>query len=245
MSMMVITEPGGSVARITAYTDLELRQGLNLLYSLARHADATVMVDIGANVGSYTVLAALVPGLTVHAFEPHPKALAGLRENITRNNLGDRVTVHPYALLDKEGTATLTSPQRTRELGLATLAPVALEGKFVKGSQIEVEVKTLDTSPVGDFDILKMDVEGAELMALQGGESKIRQCLPAILAEVQDKRTKPFGYWSERITKLLESWGYTALRITKRDVFFWKRDEHNPAHWYDRKAERCLQFARS
>jgi len=243
--MLTIREPGSNVALYEGYVDLELRQGLNLLYSLMRHAEATVMVDIGANVGSYTILAALVSDLIVHAFEPHPKALARLRKNIARNNLEDCVTVHPYALMDKEGTATLTSPLRTRELGLSTLAPVKLQGKFAQGSRIEVEVKTLDTFPVDSFDILKMDIEGAELPALEGGENKIRHYQPAILVEVQDKRTKPFGYWSKAITRLLESWGYMALRITKRDVFFWKQEQHNPAYWYDRKAERCLQFSQS
>ena len=62
-------------------------------------------VDVGANVGSYTVLAAAVCGARTLAIEPDPDSADGLRDNIRLNKLADRVTVLQAALGDRDGVA--------------------------------------------------------------------------------------------------------------------------------------------
>jgi FkbM family methyltransferase len=66
-----------------------------LLHFLRRHDG---FVDVGANVGSYTVLASGVCGAKTYAFEPDPNSVAHLRRNISVNSLEDLVVVFEYAL---------------------------------------------------------------------------------------------------------------------------------------------------
>lgn len=125
-----------------------------------------LFLDIGANVGSYTVLAAGVRRARTWAFEPGDVAARQLRRNIEINGLGSLVTVHEIALGDHDGEAPFT-------VGLDTMNRVAANGE---ADTRMVVCRRLDgvigaQKPV----MMKLDVEGFEKSVLWGARELLRR----------------------------------------------------------------------
>lgn len=122
------------------------------------------LFDIGANIGSYALLAANAAGARVVAFEPHPKTAAFLERNVAHNGLEGQIVVRRVGLSDRAGSGALTDTLDTMN-------------HLTDGSQpgsTAVELETLDReaarhSPV----MLKIDVEGHEEMVLAGGAAAL------------------------------------------------------------------------
>lgn len=119
-------------------------------------------VDVGANVGSYTLLAASVPGTQVVAFEPASIAAGRLRENVALNALGGRVRVAQMAVGAQAGAARLT-------VGLDCINKLVEPSHC--GEAEAVVVTTLDEALASQdaVSVVKIDVEGAEEQVLIGG----------------------------------------------------------------------------
>ena len=118
-----------------------------------------LFIDVGANVGTYTVLAAGVCGAMASAFEPDPGTAAHLRRNVALNGLGGLVTVHELALGEAEADVPFT-------IGLDTMNRVAAEGE--KNVRL-VAQRRLDSLTAGQAPtMIKMDVEGHEESVVRG-----------------------------------------------------------------------------
>jgi len=118
----------------------------------------SVVLDVGANIGLYTMLAAK-RGAKVFAIEADPLNAALLRHNIRLNNFEDRVTVLEMAATDVEQTLPLyrTLPR----MGESNIVQKGVLSGHVQGRPID----SLNLPPLA---VCKMDIEGAELMALLG-----------------------------------------------------------------------------
>jgi FkbM family methyltransferase len=129
-----------------------------------RYIDAgTVFVDIGANVGFFTLLAGS-SGATVHAFEPEPLNLRRLRANLQLNpEIERKTTVWPVALGDGEGEVQFGRPL-SDNYGHASLL---VDEGFEK---IQVKMVSFGSLPIdaGTTRVFKIDVEGAESRVLEG-----------------------------------------------------------------------------
>jgi FkbM family methyltransferase len=144
-----------------------------------------VVADIGANEGLYTVFCASLvqPEGAVLAFEPSPRERARLKENVHLNSLSN-IEVLPLALADFCGEVCLHIADDLHA-GHNTL------GRFIYdvplASVETVEAVTLDslfeTRGWTRLDIVKADIEGAELRFLRGAERTLRRCCPLILME--------------------------------------------------------------
>ena len=142
------------------YAGLHEFADMILLLHFLREGDH--FLDIGANVGSYTVLAAGVRRATVLAFEPDPMTVKALKRNIELNFLYDLVIVHQTAVGDQDGEVTFTR-------GLDTVNRVATPDE----TDVQVvQVGTLDTL-IGTYQptMIKMDVEGYEEAAIRGAKA--------------------------------------------------------------------------
>jgi FkbM family methyltransferase len=128
-----------------------------------------VFVDVGANVGAYSLRAASV-GMKVCSFEPNPENVKVLRRNAENNRLS--IDIHECALGSAEGTATM-SPN-------GALSRLSSEGTTV------VPVRTLDSFDLPRVDLLKVDVEGYELEVLKGATKTLGGSHPKIMVEVHD-----------------------------------------------------------
>jgi FkbM family methyltransferase len=123
-----------------------------------------VVLDIGANLGIYTITASKLVGSRghVYAFEPVQENIRYLTENVALNAADANVTIVPQAVGDKAGTAEMGIAKNTgthaigaaAEFGTSTMVKVTTIDRFMRGKKI---------------DIVKMDVEGYEGHVLRGG----------------------------------------------------------------------------
>lgn len=172
-------------------------------------------LDAGAHHGLYTLLMSrrVGPQGKVIAFEPSPRERRRLQRHLRLNRCAN-VRVKSFALGDTAGEADLFLVAG-REDWCNSLRPPEVEERTTK---IRVEVQRVDEAlealGVKQVDFIKLDVEGAELSFLRGacgilcGPSR-----PAILAEVQDIRTRPWGYAAREIIEFLLQANYRWFAI--------------------------------
>jgi FkbM family methyltransferase len=185
-------------ARSVVWTDLRTWEATTqpVLVALAR--GARTFVDAGAYTGIYSLLACAVnPELRVIAFEPNPTVVGLLRDNIAANNLDDRVRVVHKALSDRAGRVPFAVGVDTTAGGLRRGGPD--ERSF------DVDVVRADEALDGEpVDLVKLDVEGAEISALKGMRGVLRTFQPRLIVECLRQETlaelfrllEPFGYRS-------------------------------------------------
>ena len=138
-------------------------------------------VDVGANIGIYSLLASTVPDVRVLAFEPASVAYGRARENIALNGIEDSVVILPYAAGSADGSVLLTSDLdvTNRVVPNGTTGPVE--------EAIMVALDGLTSPPMPSrVDVVKVDVEGGELDVLSGARDLIRRDEPALIVEVND-----------------------------------------------------------
>lgn len=145
-------------------------------------------IDVGANVGLYTLLAGSIVGSAGHidAFEPGALAADRLRESVEVNAMTN-VSLHPVAVSDVAGKANFIL---TDDDCCAHISPAALDGVCSR----PVPTVRLDTHLLNQFYAMaKMDIEGFEPFAVRGASSLMKQRqLPVILLEVAGY-SKRFG----------------------------------------------------
>lgn len=122
------------------------------------------VLDIGAHIGYFTLLAARAVGSTgrVYAFEPDPSNYRFLCHNVALNGLGEVVTTVPKAVSDTSGTRPFFSDTKT-----SVVSSFWAEGR--SDGAMPVDCTTVDDFLHGRaIDVVKLDVEGAEVDALRG-----------------------------------------------------------------------------
>lgn len=150
-----------------------------------------VFVDIGANIGYYSLLASCINDrLNVIAFEPFNDACEALKLNIMYNRFRN-IKVEEVALSDKAGVATLyyainkDFPDYKYQLGGKNSL---VEFENSPSGKIEIFTMTLDDYAIQndlvEVDLIKMDTEATEYFILKGAENLIKKCKPIILCEV-------------------------------------------------------------
>lgn len=138
-------------------------------------AENPVIIDAGAHIGVATLyFAHLFPTATITALEPNPIARDLLEKNIWENRLEDRVTILPVALSDRAVSALLHHLGPDGWQLNANLTPNAWNGQAL-GETTEVETITLKSLLTQPIDLLKLDVEGAELAILKAARTSLNQ----------------------------------------------------------------------
>jgi FkbM family methyltransferase len=165
-----------------------------------------LFVDVGANVGSYTVLASGVVGATTIAVEPSPAAFAVLEDNVRLNGITERVEAHNIAVGREEGTVAFT-------LGHDTGNHVVSLGQEAK----EQETALVSQVPLGELlggrtpALIKLDVEGYEAEVLSGAERLFAdQALRAVLMELNGSGTR-YGVDDRALHARMQRLGFMAL----------------------------------
>lgn len=169
------------------------------------------VIDVGANAGLYTVLAARLVGEQgrVLAVEPAPSILDLLKANITRNRLHNVLLFEGVAASER-GWATLHVMEGNEEY--ASLGgghhPHAPRRAL---RRIEVPAETLDALTMRHAlqpAFIKIDTEGAEGLVLQGATAVLSLHRPVVLSELDDRLLRPLGWDAERVRGLLFQLGY-------------------------------------
>ncbi|MGV6859080.1 MAG: FkbM family methyltransferase [bacterium] len=144
------------------------------------------VLDIGANIGWFSLLAAktIGPAGKVHAFEPRPETAKMLKRTLADNGLREQVSLWEYALSDSWGSLELAWSTNTDNPGGSFLASDT--SRLEKGFETaNVKVAVLDDLlPDVAPDLIKIDVEGAEPMVMAGSVNALRRKRPSILSEL-------------------------------------------------------------
>lgn len=187
-----------------------------------------LFVDVGANVGYFSLLAAKLGGRVI-AFEPNPECRAVFAHNIALNGFRN-IDVRATGIADRRGQDVL-HVESEENLGAGSL-------KSVGGNSFAVEVDTLDGQLAGESPaIVKLDIEGAELMALRGGAQTLARTR-AVICEVSEFSLRELGGSKEELFATMAEHGFRCDIISpvrrsnhsnneicfQYDVLFTKRD---------------------
>jgi FkbM family methyltransferase len=174
--------------------------------------DGGIVIDVGANIGFYTLTAAIDVGIAgrVVAFEPNAGAAARLRENIAINRLTN-VTVAQSAVGARDGTITF-------HLATDSEASSVYAGGDDVATTVTVPIVSLDrylaAAGIGHVDVLKIDAEGAELDVLGGARELLSQPdAPSIIVEANPVTLRAADRSTADLRALLLESGYTVSCI--------------------------------
>jgi FkbM family methyltransferase len=179
-----------------------------------------VLVDVGANIGVHGLPVARMLQQAgtgrVYAFEAAPDTAERLRRLAERNGLASYLEVIQVALGDRPRTAMLRSATEYASLDVGMRS---LYGSG--GDAIPVQVTPFDTWSEGArlerWDVLKMDVEGAETEVLRGMRHTLERLRPRLLAiEVVEEHLRRAGSSRAELQELLAAAGYRELPPTER-----------------------------
>jgi FkbM family methyltransferase len=174
---------------------------------------AFTFVDIGANVGLYSLYLASCGDVRTLAIEPQPGILERLRFHLATNP-SVNIEVRPVALSDREGEATLV----LNESDSGGTHIDKHDGRQVAGERIRVPsrplLSVLSQAGIAAIDALKIDVEGAEDIVLAPFLRDAPQTLLPRLVLIEDTR----GFWSVDLFALLASRGYTEQERSRQNV---------------------------
>jgi FkbM family methyltransferase len=215
--------------------------GTSLVRRLIQNGDT--VIDVGANLEEYTLLAAKHVGRKgrVLAFEPNPGTCELLSRSVTANGF-DNVTLCRVALSDVTGHAYLENSNAANS-GLARLAP-QMTDESRNSPMLEVQRDRLDAiierEHITHVAFVKLDVEGFEPAVLRGAERLLARDKPFVFWEVNDLTQSEYGFTAPSMEILLgtgyeldgvepqrsESWRLVRLRAGESPLRFRDRWQH-------------------
>jgi FkbM family methyltransferase len=181
--------------------------------AVRRKGRVFTFVDIGANVGLYSLYLASCGEVRTLAIEPQPGILERLRFHVAANPAA-KVDIRPVALSDREGEATLVL--NDSDSGGTHIDK--RDGRQDAGERVTVPCRPLLSvlweAGITAIDALKIDVEGAEDNVLAPFLRDAPQSLLPHLIVIEDTR----GFWSTDVFALLAGRGYTEQERSRQNV---------------------------
>jgi len=188
---------------------------LTLLFQRIIRKD-DILFDLGANIGWYTTLFGRDGG-QCHAFEPNPQVFSRLIYNCEINEIRkNKLYLNNLAVGDKESVVSFYS-FRNLHHGLSSLSDFGRDDKI----EIKVEKTTLTEyvfkKDIKHIDIIKVDVEGAELEVLKGSQELLSSGYsPIWVFEMNEETSNAFNYKPSDILMFLKDYGYSFYVIEKK-----------------------------
>ncbi len=195
------TDEGHGQIAFTGFYELALTRSI---VQIARRGG--LLADVGANYGYFSLLwADQKPGNRAVAFEASPRNLAPLKSNISRNGFDAAIEVRPMAAGRQAGSM---------EFDLGPVNQTGWGGVVLCGqssSTVKVPVVRLDESLAAErfVDVMKIDIEGADIWALMGAEALLREKrIGRIFYEENTTRMRELGIAPGEAESFLQSLGY-------------------------------------
>lgn len=167
------------------------------------------VLDIGANFGYHTIFMAEYVGKDgkVYAYEPEKNNHALLLRNIKNNNVSDIVIPQKYAILNED-----------KEVGFTKINWLANEQNMGDSYIIDNNInkiicKKLDDVDFNKVNLIKIDVQGCEVLTLKGIEKIIHKYQPYIIIEIEEYTLNRFGHTSKSLLDTVRSFDYTIFYL--------------------------------
>ncbi len=203
-----IVRTGDTGFTMNIYTGLQDFSDMAFVLHVLRDCD--FFIDVGANVGSYTILACAAIGARGYAFEPVPGTCQRLRENILLNHLENRVQCLNIGIGREQGSMHFTS-----SLG-ATNHALAMGER--PDNAVSVAVSTLDAVLRDETPaIVKIDVEGFETPVLEGALATLKKrTLHSVIIELNGSGRR-YGFDESTILGIMFDHGFKAYSYDPMD----------------------------
>lgn len=165
---------------------------------------ADVVVDLGANIGVFAAhICNLSRGARVACFEPDPSSYRTLAQNVSANQLEERIQVHQMAVWREQGTVYLASPSSASSVGQKIICRAKGAATAVKCITLAQALELADPAG-GPIALLKIDTEGAERDILEAADAYTMHRVQRVALEYHSSQSR------NRCYELLKSYG---LRI--------------------------------
>jgi FkbM family methyltransferase len=190
---------------------------------LISSSHAGTIIDLGANVGYFTLFAATAfPGCRIISVEPFPKNLVALNAVVSSNAL-KKCSVLGVAVSDKTGTVTF---------GTANAVAHPTDARIVHSEDVDgenffscpsVSLDQLVADHVsGEITLLKMDIEGAEYRALYNASDATFERIQRIALETEDLDSENQN--TDALAEFLRMKGFSIVEVTPRMLHGWRRN---------------------
>jgi len=176
----------------------------------------SVCLDVGAQMGylSLAMATAADRGTVVHSFEPESNNAARLLENVALNDLHN-ITLHQTAVSTVDGSLKL---YLSNDRNAGTHSTVYIESN-VSSEFVEIASVTLESfaqqQNLASIDLIKIDVEGAEIDVINGALQVLKQHKPLVIMELSDHLQQARGQTCTEFKEFMASYGYSAYFINE------------------------------
>lgn len=214
-----LVRPGEAGLTGNIYTGLHEFADMGFLLHFLRREDH--FVDIGANLGSYTILACAAVGAGGIAVEPIPDTFHRLVENVRLNHLDDKVQCINQGVSDRQGSLTFTGD---RDATNHALAPGERHEHTV-----DIEMTTLDHLLENETPtVIKIDVEGYETLVLEGAQATLQKpSLQAVIIELNASGNR-YDFDESKIPELMGDYGFKPCAYNPVDRTLSRLEGKNP-----------------
>jgi FkbM family methyltransferase len=211
---------GLSAGLVSSFLGLEVE----LLFLGQQIAAGDTVIDVGANLGVYSAYFARRVGRTgkVYAVEPLPQNISTIRRIVKIGKL-PQINVIEGAASNKEGEiVSLSVPKLLTGEPIHTEASLHISSsevghgsRYYEVAEIKVLSHTLDAIPCdGKVTLVKIDVEGAELLVLEGAQQLISRHRPRIVCEIESRWTARYGYTPNAVFDFFRDHNYAFYVCT-------------------------------
>ncbi len=190
------------------------------LRNIFRNVKKGIFIDVGANIGKYTIMVGKKIKGKVIAIEPEEKNFEILKKNIELNNLKNIIPVRSACsskskkrkfFLDRQGIGT----HSFYKIKIGKTDKII----YIKTERLDNLIsKNLEKKEIKEISLIKIDVEGAEADVLKGTKKTLKKYHPKILVEVWNNKSL------EKVRKILLPLGYKEKKLNKENYLFNKEE---------------------